>query len=87
LVLHGGSDTPKDKLVAAIDCGISKININSDLKAAFTRSLRTSLSTAQNDIAFEKHIARAAIEMQSILKEKMQLFKSVGKAVKRFTLA
>ena len=80
LVLHGGSDTPEDKILLSIDHGIAKININSDLKAAFTRSLRNSLSNAPDDIAFEKHLAQATTAMKSTLKQKMQLFRSIGKA-------
>lgn len=81
LVLHGGSDTPEDKLLSSIDHGIAKININSDLKAAFTRSLRSSLSNAPDDIAFEKHLAHATIAMKKTLKQKMELFRSSGKAL------
>jgi len=80
LVLHGGSDTPEDKLLSSIDHGIAKININSDLKAAFTRSLRSSLSNASEDIAFEKHLAQATTAMKRALRQKMDLFQSSGKA-------
>lgn len=80
LVLHGGSDTPEEKLLSSIDHGIAKININSDLKAAFTRSLRSSLSNAPDDIAFEKHLAQATTAMKKALKQKMELFRSSGKA-------
>ncbi|NLJ48442.1 MAG: class II fructose-bisphosphate aldolase [Candidatus Atribacteria bacterium] len=80
LVLHGGSDTPEDKLLSSIDHGIAKININSDLKAAFTRSLWSSLSNAPDDIAFEKHFTQAIKAMEKILKQKMELFRSSGKA-------
>ncbi len=80
LVLHGGSDTPEEKLLSSIDHGIAKININSDLKAAFARSLRNSLSNAPDDIAFEKHLAQATTAMKKALKQKMELFRSSGKA-------
>lgn len=81
LVLHGGSDTPEDKLLSSIDHGIAKININSDLKAAFTRSLRSSLSNAPDDIAFEKHLSQATKAMKRVLQQKMELFRSSGKAL------
>ncbi|MCX6091226.1 MAG: class II fructose-bisphosphate aldolase [Candidatus Atribacteria bacterium] len=80
LVLHGGSDTPEEKLVEAIQSGISKININSDLKAAFTRSLRSTLVATPDDIAFEKHVEVAVKVMQKVLIEKLRLFGSIGKA-------
>lgn len=85
LVLHGGSDTPEDKLLSSIDHGIAKININSDLKAAFTRSLRSSLSNAPDDIAFEKHLSQATKAMKRVLQQKMELFRSSGKALGRLT--
>lgn len=43
LVLHGGSGVPDEMLVRAINCGITKINFGTELKAAFTSALRKTL--------------------------------------------
>ncbi len=44
LVLHGGTGIPDDKIKKAISCGISKININTDLQATWANALRKFLS-------------------------------------------
>ncbi len=79
LVLHGGSDTPQEDLLKAIKSGISKININSDLKAAFTRGLRESLNEDLEEIAFEKFLSYAIEKMKGELIRKLELFGSVGR--------
>lgn len=40
LVLHGGTGIPEDKIKKAIACGISKININTDLQAVWSKAVR-----------------------------------------------
>ena len=44
LVLHGGSDLPDDQVREAIDVGIKKINIGTDIKYAFARQLHSDLN-------------------------------------------
>ncbi len=80
LVLHGGSDTPEEKIRESIKNGIVKININSDLKAAFTKGLREYLSHNPEDISFEKAISHSLIQMKNILRHKFHLLGSAGKA-------
>ncbi len=40
IVLHGGTGIPKDQLKKCISCGISKININTDLQIAWNKAVR-----------------------------------------------
>ena len=40
IVLHGGTGIPKDQLRKCISCGISKININTDLQIAWNKAVR-----------------------------------------------
>lgn len=40
LVLHGSSGVPDDTLVAAIDAGMTKINVSTHLNGFFTRAVR-----------------------------------------------
>ena len=40
LVLHGGSGTPLDQVQEAIRCGISKINVDTDIRLAVTRNMK-----------------------------------------------
>jgi tagatose 1,6-diphosphate aldolase GatY/KbaY len=42
LVLHGASGLPHQQLSAAIDCGVAKVNINTELREAYSPSCRRS---------------------------------------------
>jgi ketose-bisphosphate aldolase len=44
LVLHGGSDIPKEMVLEAINKGIKKFNVGTDLKIAFCESLKETLN-------------------------------------------
>lgn len=44
LVLHGGTGIPNDKIETAIACGISKININTDLQVVWSKAVRECLN-------------------------------------------
>ncbi len=72
LVLHGGSDNPDEEIRAAIKLGISKVNISSDIKAAFYRkcrevltdlTLREPLDIYPKCIEATKEICRAKIRL------------------------
>lgn len=47
LVLHGGTGIPEDKIKQAIECGINKININTELQLAWTGAVRDFLKTSE----------------------------------------
>lgn len=51
LVLHGGSGIPEDKIKTAISCGISKININTELQSVWSKALRKYLS--ENETVYD----------------------------------
>ena len=48
LVLHGGTGIPDDKIKKAISCGISKININTDLQSVWSKAVRKFLEENQD---------------------------------------
>ena len=80
LVLHGGSGTPADQLDAAIKNGISKINIYSELTAAWNTAMRDYLNerkqmTCWFVVACEKPDAA----MRAAMRAKMEMFHSNGK--------
>lgn len=80
LVLHGGSGTPDDQMQTAIRHGITKINIYSDVVAAFNRALLNKLSHLDNPAiwpAFVFEEARAA--MKEVARTKLRTFGSSGK--------
>lgn len=51
LVLHGGSGIPEDKIKTAISCGISKININTELQSVWSKAIRKYLS--ENETVYD----------------------------------
>lgn len=79
LVLHGGSANPDEEISKAIEIGIQKVNISSDYKYAFYKKCREILSTTElwdpNAIYPE-----CIDEAKKIVKHKMNLFHSIGKA-------
>ncbi len=80
LVLHGGSGTPDDQMKMAIEHGITKINIYSDVVGAMNAGLKAKLDTMTNPstwpfIIFED--ARAM--MKEVVKNKLRTFGSAGR--------
>ena len=84
LVLHGGTGIPEDMIKKAISLGVSKINVNTECQLAFQEATR-----AYNDAGkdFEgkgfdprKLLAPGTEAIKATVKEKMELFGSVGKA-------
>lgn len=74
---HGVSD---ENIRAAIRNGIAKINIDTDLRMAFTAGVREALMTNRAEIDPRKILSPAMAEMTALAKHKMKLFGSAGKA-------
>jgi ketose-bisphosphate aldolase len=72
LVLHGGSGVPDDLLRQAIRCGISKINFGTELKNAFTRAVKKSLSNT-DEIDLRKTFAPAIAAVREVSLQKIRL--------------
>src|ERR1041385_8990789 len=79
LVLHGGSGVPADLLRQAIACGIRKINFGTELKNAFTRAVKTSLSST-DDIDLRRTFAPAISAVEEISRLKIQICASVARS-------
>lgn len=79
LVLHGGSGTPEEDIKQAISLGIVKININTEIRLAFTKSLRSSLEENPAEIVPYKYLQNSIEAVQKIVEEKILLFKSNNK--------
>ena len=80
LVLHGGSGTPDDQMKMAIEHGITKINIFSDVVGALNAGLKSKLNTIQNPStwpAFVFEDARKA--MREAIRAKIRAFGSYGR--------
>lgn len=81
LSLHGGSGIPADQIKEAINAGIVKINVNSELRVAFRDALKKTLEeeTARDEVAIYKIMPEAIAAMQKVVEEKILLFGSAGK--------
>ena len=77
LVLHGGSGVSAELLRKAIGCGIRKINFGTELKNAFTRAVKTSLSSS-DDIDLRRTFAPAIAAVEEISRSKIQICSHVA---------
>ena len=77
LVLHGGSGIPDDKIQKAIECGISKINVNTELQVSWSKAVREFLNTDEKAYDPRKVIGSGEKAMKNTIEEKVKLFKTV----------
>lgn len=80
LSLHGGSGTPEDDFRGAVARGISKININSEMRKAFRTSLEKALADNPTEYAVVKLMPPVIEQVQAVVENKMDIFGSSGKA-------
>jgi fructose-bisphosphate aldolase class II len=80
LVLHGGSDNPDEDIRNSTQFGIAKINLSSDMKRAFFNQLRATLEEKPDDFEPDVLFPQANEAAKAVLREKMDLFGSTGKA-------
>jgi len=80
MVLHGGSGTPQKDIKEAISLGITKININTDVRLAFSERLRKILEIDKEEITPYKYLADPIDAVKKAVEEKLGLFGSQGKA-------
>ncbi len=79
LVLHGGSGIPDNQIKKAIEAGFSNIHISTELRVAYTTSLRENLSEYPDEVAIYKLDEKALEKMKEVLKQKLTLFKSINR--------
>lgn len=82
LVLHGSSGVAYEDLKKAIEMGISKVNIDTDVRIAFTKGVSDVVKSNPDEFDPRKIIGPAREVMKEAIKEKMEVFGSVGKAWK-----
>ena len=84
LVLHGGTGIPADMIKKAISLGVSKINVNTECQLAFAAATREYIEAGKDlqGKGFDprKLLAPGFEAIKATVKEKMELFGSVGKA-------
>ena len=84
LVLHGGTGIPADMIKKAISLGVAKINVNTECQLSFAAATREYIEAGKDlqgkDFDPRKLLAPGAEAIKATVKEKMELFGSVGKA-------
>ena len=84
LVLHGGTGIPEDMIKKAISLGVAKINVNTECQLAFAAATRKYVEEGKDlqGKGFDprKLLAPGFEAIKATVKEKMELFGSVGKA-------
>ncbi len=84
LVLHGGTGIPADMIKKAISLGVSKINVNTECQLAFQEATRAYIEAGKDreGKGFDprKLLAPGFEAIKATVKEKMELFGSIGKA-------
>jgi ketose-bisphosphate aldolase len=78
LVLHGGSDITAEQIAKAITLGIAKINVNTELRIAYTSAVRTALKD-ENEFVPTKYLPAAQQAVQAVVEEKLKMFGAAGK--------
>lgn len=84
LVLHGGTGIPADQVKKAIDLGVSKVNVNTELQLAFADGTRKYIE-AGKDLAGKgydprKLLAPGVASAKEVVKAKIEMFGSANKA-------
>lgn len=79
--LHGGSGTPGHFFEEAAKIGVSKVNINSDMRIAFRDTLEKVLKEHPEEYAVMKLMPEVIEAISRVVEEKISLFGSAGKAV------
>jgi len=80
LVVHGSSGVPADSIKEAVSLGINKINIDTDLRIAFSNAVKEFIKENPENIDPRKILGPAKEAMKEAIIEKMQLFGSAGRA-------
>ncbi len=79
--LHGGSGTPGHYFVDAVKIGVTKININSDMRYAYRKTLEKVLAENPDEFAVVKLMDTVIDAVQEVVESKIDMFNSAGKVV------
>jgi fructose-bisphosphate aldolase class II len=79
--LHGGSGTPGHYFESAVKIGVTKVNINSDMRVAYRKALEQVLADNPNEYSVSKLVNKSVVEaVQAVVESKIDMFNSSGKA-------
>ncbi|KUO51241.1 MAG: tagatose-bisphosphate aldolase [Desulfitibacter sp. BRH_c19] len=80
IVLHGSSGVPDEAIKRAIDLGVRKVNIDTNIREAFVKKARQIMEEKPKEIDPRKILGPARQAMKEVIMEKIRLFGSSGKA-------
>lgn len=80
IVLHGGSGVPDEQIRRAISLGVAKVNVDTELRQAFTEGVLDVLAKDPDEYTLAISLGRGSEFMQQRVREKIRLFGSSGKA-------
>ncbi len=78
--LHGGSGTPLHYFEDAVKIGVSKININSDMRVAYRNTLEKQLKENKSEFAVIKLMDEVIAAVQEVVENKLDSFNAAGKS-------
>lgn len=80
--LHGGSGTPGHYFIDAVKIGVTKVNINSDMRYAYREALEAALKDNPDEISVAKLVTKNVVAaVQAVVESKLDDFNSSGKAL------
>jgi fructose-bisphosphate aldolase class II len=80
--LHGGSGTPGHFFESAVKIGVSKVNINSDMRVVYRQTLEKVLADNPTEYSVAKLINKEVVPaVQAVVEEKLATFNSSNRAV------
>jgi fructose-bisphosphate aldolase class II len=80
--LHGGSGTPGHYFRDAVQIGVTKVNINSDMRFAYRQALEKVLQENPDEISVAKLVSKEVVgAVQAVVESKIDDFNSAGKAL------
>lgn len=78
--LHGGSGIPEDQVKRAISLGITKVNVNTELRIAFSKTIRRELcENTYKNVPYE-YLPKVIESVKRVVLDKINMFGSEGKA-------
>ena len=76
--LHGGSGTPGHYFIEAVKIGVTKVNINTDLRIAYRETLERVLAENKTEYAVVKLMGTVIDDVQKVVEAKIDMFNSAG---------
>ncbi len=76
IVLHGASGVGQEDLRKAVELGVNKINIDTDIRLAFKAGCQEVFENTPNEFDTRKICGKARIKMQEVVERKIEIFGS-----------